>query len=168
MGFNIIGVAVDKKFADKGKLCQDLKIGQVQLVETDEVFENAISSYEMEDDSVFITETEQGTLLTFGTGIDIAAIRIDHISEGGNALLFIIGDTVGMYLLFFASNGKVIRYLEYNDGERRKDQGKPLPAEIDSQETDGAIFDLIGQLLGVSFWSLEPDITSSLYKKLQK
>jgi hypothetical protein len=164
MGFNLLGVAIDKEFADKQALYRELQIGDVEITNEHEVFENAVSSYSMDDDAVFITETASGSLITFGTSIDFTTIKTKKLSENGNVLLFVIGDTVGMYILLYAKNGKIIRYINYNQGEKIADKGHPLPIEEHNKDISEIIFALIGQIIGKSFWDLEPGHPSVMFK----
>ena len=165
MGFNILGVAIDNKFPDKEKLCQDLQIGNVVLVNENSLFENASSSYAMDDDAVFITETEKGTLVTFGTSIDFTTLKIKGLSENGSALLFVVGDTIGMYILFLAEKGKIVRLINYDGAKKISDKGNPMPIEEELKDISELIFHLIGKTIGTSFWDLEPDSLSLKFKK---
>jgi|GEM_PF-5742725 len=167
MGFNILGIVLSKKFEDKNELCKSLGIGEVQLIEPDEIFENASSSYGMGDLDVYITEVGNGTLITHGIYIDFTTINVKPLtSGGGKGMRFVMGDTTGMYNYFYAVDGKGKRQFNFNQGKVIADQGEKLAVETEGKDVSSLIFDLIGEITGMSFWNIEPDHPALLYRKV--
>lgn len=165
MGFNILGIAIDQKIEDKITLCRELQIGEITLEEENAVFEDASSSYSMDEEAVYFTETETGTLITLGTSIDFTTIKLRPNSAGRKVLLFVMGDTVGMYILFLAENGEIIRYLNHNQGQKIAERGTPLEIEKVTSDVSETILALIEAVIGKSFWDIEPDARSLRFKR---
>jgi hypothetical protein len=163
MGFNILGVAIGKKSDDVLTLCKALNIGNVTEIHEEACFEDASSSYAMDDNAVYVTNLERGCLVTYGSDIDFNAINIREASLGTTAMSFVMGDTVGLYVLHYAVDGKVKRIINHSEGKVLDDRGKPLDAEANNTDVSEIIFALIGEITGTNFWQIEPDHPSMLY-----
>ena len=70
MGFNIIGVVLNKKVEDPITFAQEIGLGKIELLDEEAMWEDAMFSYNMDDQDVFFTDGVKGTLITYGTGID--------------------------------------------------------------------------------------------------
>jgi hypothetical protein len=165
MGFNLIGAVLSGKFADKRALCRQLGIGEVNLIDEQAIFESASSSYAMGDLDVYITEIGNGTFITTGIYINVTDV-IPVTANGGKAMRFLMGDTAGLYNFFYAENGKGKRSLEIEQGVIKDDRGNKLAVEPEGKDISAVIFDLIGEITGMGFWSIEPDHTTALYRRV--
>ncbi len=165
MGLNILGIAVNQKIEDKISFCRELQIGEVELAEENAVFEEASSSYSMGDNDVYFTETATGTLVTFGTSIDFTTIKVRPNSIGRKLLLFVIGETVGMYILFLAENGEIVRYLNYDQGQKIAERGLPLAPEETAADISELILTVVKEIIGTSFWDIDPSHRAIKFEK---
>lgn len=160
MGFNVQGIAISKKYESAEKLAKELGIGNIKKA-GDTYFEKATSS-SIDDNDIFITEVENGTIVTLGTSFDIQEIPGD-ISNGGKALRFMVGETAMVFAFDYLQNGQSQRSLMNAQDENIMEQGEPL--EIEPKETDFTeiIFGLIGDVTGTNFYGIEPDQKSTHY-----
>ena len=130
MGFNIIGVVLNKKVEDPITFAQEIGLGKIELLDEEAMWEDAMFSYNMDDQDVFF-----------------------------------ISDTVGMYSLAVFANGKCVRYLNYDEGEIKIDKGSKLEIEEDKTIGSDMIIDIISLLIGTSFWDMEEDYPSVMYRR---
>ena len=166
MGFNVLGIVLSKQFKNKTELCKNLGIGEVEPVDSNAVFEEAILSYSMGDDDVYITEVGNGTLITFGVEIDYVKVTAkSSTADGGKGMTFIMGDSVGLYNLFYSEDGKGLRSLNSAEGKITDNRGNRLLIETEGKDISVIIFDLIGEITGVRFWDIEPEHPAQLFRR---
>ena len=167
MGFNIIGVVLNKKVEDPITFAQEIGLGKIELLDEEAMWEDAMFSYNMDDQDVFFTDGVKGTLITYGTGIDWFKLdlRSATLKYDVQGVIFVISDTVGMYSIAVFANGKCVRYLNYDEGEIKIDKGSKLEIEEDKTIGSDMIIDIISLLIGTSFWDMEEDYPSVMYRR---
>lgn len=157
MGFNISGLAINKNFQNDFDLLQN-KLGWNLKKQSEIDFDIASSNWK-EEGICDVFYTEKGTLLFMDIDMCTESIEI----EGLDTLSFGISETSMTFILNYCENGIVKRTIMESDGERFEDHGNQLEVEETSEDTSEIIWSQIEQVIGRSFWSIEPEESAVRY-----
>lgn len=164
MGFNVQGIAISKKYDTAQKLADTIGLGSIEKV-SDKDFEEASSSM-IDDNDIYITVLKNGTLITLGIGFEMQEIAIDHASEEGKAILFMVGETSMAFAFEYSINGKSVRTVFSAEGQNMMEEGETLQIETKESDMKEIIFGLMEEIAGDSFYSIEPDHKSERYRQI--
>ena len=151
MGFNISGLAINKNFQNDFDQLQN-KLGWYLKKQSEIDFDIASSNWK-EEGICDVFYTEKGTLLFMDIDMCTESIEI----EGLDTLTFGISETSMTFILNYCENGIEKRTIMESDGERFEDDGTKLEVEETSEDTSEIIWSQIEQVIGRSFWSIEPE-----------
>ena len=151
MSFNLSGVVINRCYQDNLEcLAEDFGLKILELEEQD--FELATESWK-ETGECDIYFTEKGTLLF----LDVETCLKPWFLEGVNVLTFAMSETSMSFSMNYYENSILKRHiLDYN-GDLKINECSPLPFETTKTSTEEKIWYLLEQLLGKSFWDIEPD-----------
>lgn len=121
----------------------------------------------MGDDDVYITEVGNSTIITFGAQIDYGTITVkSSTTEGGKGMTFIMGDSVGLYNLFYSEDGNGIHSLNFSEEKIIDNRGDKLLIETDEKDISSTIiFDLIEEITEVRFWGIDSDCPTQFFRR---
>lgn len=157
MGFNISGLAINKNYeSDFGMLQRELGWNLEKESEID--FETASSNWKDEGicDVYF---SEKGTLMFMS--IDMCAESWPLKNE--NTLSFALSETSMAFNVNYCEKGIEKRAIMEVNGERMLDKGEKLDVETLSEDTSEIIWNQMGEVIGKSFWDIEPDERATRY-----
>ena len=161
MVYNFQGIAISKNYASIEDLTTKLGIPKITQIGVSN-FQNVTSS-NMEDNELYATVLDIGTILTFGLDLDIQMLYLDEVSKDGSALRFLISESSQVYALEYILNGVSERTIMVAEGENKFEQGKPLEYESDNIDIQQLILKIIGEVVGQNFSSIEPEKTSTRF-----
>jgi hypothetical protein len=161
MGFNIQGIATSIKTKSINDLTDLLGLASPTMIDTT-YFERATSSL-IEGNEVFLTSTNNGTILTVGQNFPIKKISLEKLSVGAKALKFIISETVMVFAFEYYENGKLIRSVVNIEDDSILEEGEPLVIEQGETDFTEIIFGLMKTVVGESVYTLDPGFKSVRY-----
>jgi len=149
MGFNISGIAIDKNWQHNFEELQ--KVFGWELLEQEEIdFETASANWK-DDHLCDVYFTAKGTLLFIPMDMCIEAWTVPT----ANSFTFALSETSTAFNFNYAEGETVTRsVMEVND-ELMTDEGTPLPAETNSEDTSEMILHQIGIMIGKSFQDID-------------
>lgn len=151
MGFNFSGIAISKNYSNDIKGLAET-FGWNLVFEKEINFEEASANWK--DEGICdIYFSENGTLIFAG---------MDTVFEkwgipGANTLTFALSETAMAFNLVYFENNEMKRSIMEAEGERMSDEGEALEIENTSEDTSDLIINLVGEIVGKTFWSIEPD-----------
>jgi hypothetical protein len=162
MGFNLSGIVVNENFKDNLEELTNQFNWNLQFVEEIN-FETASENWKAEGicDIYF---SEQGTLLFIDMDMCVEPWSINS----GNTLTFALSETSMAFNLNYCVQQEIKRSIMEAEGERMTDEGERLPIERSAEDTSEIIWGQIGEVLGKTFWSIEPNEKAYRYKFIQK
>ena len=164
MGFNVQGIAIDKKFKNVQMLSDAIGLGTIKKI-GDKSFERASSSM-IDDNDIYITEVKNGTIVTLGFGFEMEEIDIYNVSENGKAILFMVGETSMAFAFEYYINKQDVRRVFNAEGENMMEEGQPLEIETKESDMTEIIFSLIEEVTEDNFYSIDPNKKSECYQKV--
>jgi hypothetical protein len=162
MGLNVQGIATSIKTQNIADLTKLIGLDTPTKIDTT-FFENA-TSYNIEDNELFLTLTSNGTILTVGDNVPIHDIALDKLSINGQALKFLVGETAMIFAFDYYENGKLVRSVMNAEGENIQEEGEPLKIEETESDFTELIFGIMKLVSGDSIYTLEPDFESTRYQ----
>lgn len=158
MGFNIQGLAVNKKFGSVQELASLLGLTHVQKT-ADTNFE-AAGFGSKKAKQFFLTELEHGTIITVGHHLLALNLPVTAISQDARVLLFAVNETAMAYAFEYVENGVLLREYMLAEDRELSNSGTPLPAEATSKNVMDSIANIISDITGTRFWGIEPGYES--------
>lgn len=153
MGINIQGIALSRKLDGLQEIAEILGVDEIVAI-NESIFEEAISS-NVDDFDVYITEVDNGTLITVGSGFDLSELSLAESSFEGKALKFMIGEASMFFALEFFIDGLSVRNILNAEGVNVWQQGDSLEEEAVEKNIEELIFRLIGTVTGTAFSNIE-------------
>ena len=149
MGFNISGIAMDQTFdKDPKKVAEALKLSFELVEETN--FETASKNWTPEKD-VYVYFSDQATLIFMSYEHCFGGFRV----PGAKVLTFAYSATAMTFLMHYWDQNRTVRMLNEAEGDIVMQRGTPLSQESKGNGLSGLIFDMIEEVLGQSFYSIE-------------
>lgn len=158
MGMNVAGFVINKNYTNHIDELQE-KLG-FQLEEVSDIdFETASENWK--EENVFdLYFTEKGTLIFVEMDVDPLIIEKQMV------LTFANSETSMAFRLDYYVGKNLQRSLMEVEGERVSNDGDEFMHEEDGQEVGEVVFNQMEEMLGESFWSIEPDAKAVRYKKV--
>ena len=157
MGFNISGLVINKNYKSDFEALQK-ELGWNLEKQGEISFEEASSNWK--DDGICDAYfTDNGTLLF---------ISMDMCSEGfglkeANTLTFALSETSMAFNLNYCEKGVEKRSIMAVEDNRMSDEGEPLEVESRSEDISEIIWNQMDEVLGKSFWSIDPGEKAERY-----
>lgn len=163
MGLNSIGFALNSTTDDIKDIMDKLNIVIEGPLETT-TFENAISNF-IEENDIFFTKLENGTLITTGINFPITEEGFSVLSANDKKVTkFIYGETSGEYYFEYFENGNLLRSKHCSDTMEILESGKALEIEFKGLKNDELVLELISKTCGNDFFYIEPNTKTEKYK----
>lgn len=158
MGFNLSGIVLNRSYKDNINAINNQFNWNLEF-EKEIDFETASENWK--DEGICdIYFAEKGTLLFINMDMCVEAWHI----ENGNSLTFALSETSMAFNLNYCEGQNVKRSIMEVNGERMTDEGDKLQAENSAEDTSEIIWQQMGEVLGKTFWSIEPDEKAYRYK----
>lgn len=151
MGLNLSGLAINKNYEnDFINLQKELGWNLEKQSEITIEIAQTTSDSEGICDVYF---SEKGTLMFLG----LEMCEVPWPLKNNNTLTFAISETAMAFKMDYCENGMEKRSVFELNGEIMEEEGEELSIESESEDTLEAVWNLVGDLLGKSFWEIEPD-----------
>ncbi|MFB9077703.1 hypothetical protein ACFFLS_00665 [Flavobacterium procerum] len=151
MGFNFSGIAINKNYKDNFEELQE-KLGWT-LEKTEEIdFETASANWK--DEGICDVSFDENATLLF---VSMDRCTNLHYLEDAAVFTFALSETSMAFYLGYSENGEEKREIMEVEDDRVTDDGEPLKAEENEDDTSEVIWNMIGEVLGEDFWSRAHD-----------
>lgn len=149
MGFNISGLVINQNYdRDVKKLTNDIKFG-IEIVE-EISFEEASSNW-TPDGEFRVYFSDKATMIFFSHEWVMQQLH----SKTADTLNYAYSATAMVFKIDFFKEGKLVRSIFENEGDRPIERGDPLELEKEHKTADGLTFALFDQLLGDKFGNID-------------
>jgi len=149
MGHNISGIAINKNFENNTDELSRL-LGVELKLDKEIDFEDASENWK-EEGYFDVYFSKKGTLVF--ANIDYCLEPYSH--KENNILTFALSETSMTFNIGYTENGQVVRSIMKVNDEVLDEEGEPLKSEIDNEDMTEAIFDQIGEVIGIHFYEIE-------------
>ncbi|MBE8727316.1 hypothetical protein [Flavobacterium hungaricum] len=151
MGFNFSGIAINKSYKDNFEELQE-ELGWT-LEKTEDIdFETASANWK--DEGICDVSFSDTATLLF-VSMDLCTRM--HYLENANVFTFALSETSMAFYIGYTENGEEKREIMEVEGDRMTDDGEPLTAEENQDDTSEIIWNQIGVVLGEDFWERAHD-----------
>lgn len=157
MGISIAGIVINQNF--ENNLDELQKHFNWRFIRSEKVNVEAAQENWKGDTYCDIYFTENGTLIF----LNIEMSSGNYVIPELNTLTFAMSETSMTFYLRYHEKGKLKRLLAEHDGSIEMDQGEKLPVEEDAEDMQEFIWLQMEEVLGKSFWSLEPEEKAMRY-----
>lgn len=162
MGFNISGIVINKNYKDNLNDLTKQFNWQLQF-DTEIDFETASENWK--DEGICdIYFSDKGTILFINMDMCVDAWKIND----GNSLTFALSETSMAFNLNYCVGTETVRSIMEVNGEVMNDEGQKLAVDEQSADTSEIIWGQVGEVLGKSFWDIEPEEKAYRYKFVTK
>jgi hypothetical protein len=151
MGHNISGIAINKNFENNTEELSRL-LGVELQIENEIIFEDACENWK-EEGYFDVYFSKNGTLVF--ANIDYCLEPYSH--KETNILTFALSETSMTFNIGYTENDVLVRSIMKVNDEIIDEEGEPLQCEIDNEDMTEAIFDQIGEVIGMHFYEIELD-----------
>ncbi|MGB1205719.1 MAG: hypothetical protein ACPG5B_08745 [Chitinophagales bacterium] len=149
MGFNISGVAINHNFdKDLKKLNADFGWHFQSITEV--TFDRASKNWTPEDE-VYVYFSDKATLIF----LNYAKCLEPYALSGAKVLTFAYSATSMAFFMSLWDNQEHQRTIMEIERKISQQRGEKLPLEKDEPETDSLIFDMIDEIMGQTFFSID-------------
>lgn len=151
MGINIAGIVINKNIEENAveELANILKLN----LAFDKEIDFATASQNGKDEAhIDVYFSKKGTIVFTNTD----SIAEENVFPRTKILTFAIAEADMTFNFNYSENNRSIRYVMELEGDIIDDDGEQLEIEEKSASTVETIWKQINQLLGESFWKIEP------------
>lgn len=149
MGHNISGIAINKNFENNIEELSRFLGVELQL-DKEIDFEDASENWK-EEGYFDVYFSKNGTLVF----ANIDYCLEPYSNKENNILTFALSETSMTFNIGYTENGEVVRSIMKVNDEVLDEEGEPLQCEIDNEDMTEAIFDQIGEVIGIHFYEIE-------------
>lgn len=157
MGFNIAGIAINANMEDNITELSNI-LGENLVLDSEIDFETASENWK--EEGIFdVYFGDRGTLVFGNTEVlddDFKAPKLEVFT-------FAISESSMLFAFTHSENNKVLRAVMNVEGEMVDEYGDELDVEEDHDDISEVIWKQISNVLGESYWKIEPDAKAYRY-----